>query len=257
MVLLRDRFATSLRATGMAKQRPSTGPSPKPITITGPAKQIAERTRSSSFRFLYYVGVATALISACLILGPRLIRPVFGSSAAESATCTSDASKTEVVGDRTYYPSFGIFPKGCKWRPMRRANSSGMEYVWWDQALGTWVDERPAICAPTGHAKPGPSTPGWTFHKGTPRSEVDCPDSYHCMYRNLYYNRGRWYALVDGPTVIPTWRFSRNQEIVTIHVEDAWDFVDSVRCESTRVGNDSEAQAASANLPNPLALSQL
>ena len=31
------------------------------------------------------------------------------------------------------------------------------------------------------------------------------------MYSNLYYNRGRWYALVDGPSHVPHWRFSRNQ----------------------------------------------
>lgn len=31
------------------------------------------------------------------------------------------------------------------------------------------------------------------------------------MYTNLYYNNGRWYALVDGTMHIPSWRFSRNQ----------------------------------------------
>jgi protein O-GlcNAc transferase len=49
------------------------------------------------------------------------------------------------------------------------------------------------------------------------------------MYTNLYYNNGRWYALVDGSTAVPHFRFSRNQEITTIHVEDSWDFIDSVK----------------------------
>ncbi len=33
---------------------------------------------------------------------------------------------------------------------------------------------------------------------------------------------------MDGDTHIPHWRFSRNQEIVTIHVEDAREFINSV-----------------------------
>jgi len=49
------------------------------------------------------------------------------------------------------------------------------------------------------------------------------------MYTNLYYNNGRWYAIVDGPNHVQHWRFSRNQEIVTLHVQDAWQFVDSVK----------------------------
>lgn len=96
----------------------------------------------------------------------------------------------------------------------------------WDRKTKKWLDKRPAACTPTGHPAPGP--PNWNFKGGSPRSEVGCENS-HCMYTNLYYNRGRWYALVDGPNHIPHWRFSRNQEIVTMHVEDAWDFVDSVK----------------------------
>lgn len=137
-----------------------------------------------------------------------------------------DHGTTEVVGSKTFHPSFGIFPKGCKWRPVTEEGKTGWDYVWWDFDSKAWVEEKPAACAPTGHPKPGPS--GWNFLRGTPRTEVACSDS-HCMYTNLFYNRGRWYALVDGPNPVPTWRFSRNQEIVTIHVADVWDFVDSVK----------------------------
>ncbi|GAX80047.1 hypothetical protein CEUSTIGMA_g7486.t1 [Chlamydomonas eustigma] len=136
-------------------------------------------------------------------------------------------STTEYVGNKILHPSFGIFPKDCRWRPVQEVGNSTFDYVYWDKVTKTWNEERPAACAPTGHLKPGP--PKWNFRNGTPRSEVSCPDSSHCLYHNLYYNRGRWYALVDGPDFISNWRFSRNQEISTIHVEDAWDFVDSVK----------------------------
>lgn len=52
------------------------------------------------------------------------------------------------------------------------------------------------------------------------------------MYHNLYYNNGRWFALVDGPMSVPNWRFSRNQEIVTLHVQDVRNFTDSVSHET-------------------------
>lgn len=61
----------------------------------------------------------------------------------------------------------------------------------WDKKTQSWLEERPAACAPTGHAAPGPD--GWNFKGGSPRTEVGC-DNSHCMYTNLYYNRGRWCA---------------------------------------------------------------
>jgi hypothetical protein len=41
-------------------------------------------------------------------------------------------------------------------------------------------------------------------------TQVVC-DHNHCVYHNLYYNNGRWYAIVDGARHIDSWRFSRNQ----------------------------------------------
>lgn len=36
--------------------------------------------------------------------------------------------KEVVVGDKTYHPSFGIFPKGCKWRIVTTKGSKGVDY---------------------------------------------------------------------------------------------------------------------------------
>lgn len=139
----------------------------------------------------------------------------------------ADHGTYQLIGNKTYHPSHGIFPKGCKWRPVTEEGKEGYDYVFWDFSSKTWTSEKPAACSPTGYPKPGPPPP-WTFNKRTPRTEVTCSND-HCMYNNLFYNRGRWYALVDGPDHVPTWRFSRNQEIVTLHVADVWGFLDSVK----------------------------
>lgn len=130
-----------------------------------------------------------------------------------------------VIGNTTYHPSFGLFPKGCRWRLATQANASGHSYQFWDYAARVWRDERPDACIPQSFPAPGP--PDWSFYRGSPRTEVTCEKS-HCMYTNLYYNNGRWYALVDGETYIPSWKFSRNQEIVTLHVHNASDFLKPV-----------------------------
>jgi len=135
--------------------------------------------------------------------------------------------REERVGNKTYHPAFGIFPKDCKWRQVSTDGSKETEYQWWDADRKSWVDDRPAACAPTGFdAQTAPAN--WEFLGGTPRTEVKC-DPNHCMYQNLYYNNGRWYALVDGSTYVPVWRFSRNQEVSTIHVKDVRAFTNSVK----------------------------
>lgn len=220
--------------------------------------------------------------------------------------------KEERIGNKTYYPSFGIFPKDCKWRLVTTDGSKEAGYQFWDFSNKTWTDDRPSECTPTGYsAETAPE--GWDFHNGTPRTEVGtmiwgliylhheacmphacactpacavgshavhvgsmlhehavhrmnatqllsppcflcactfmlawtmhaphatqvtCDES-HCMYNNLYYNNGRWYALVDGATYVPVWRFSRNQEVGTIHVKDARNFTNSVRLSCCRTG---------------------
>ncbi|GFH18382.1 uncharacterized protein HaLaN_15177, partial [Haematococcus lacustris] len=131
----------------------------------------------------------------------------------------SRVQREEVVGDLTYHPSFGLFPQGCKWRNIVNNTDGSVTYEFWDDSAGaadTWAEDRPAACTPTGMSPGDVAAAGWQFHQGTPRSEVGC-DSSHCMYHNLYYSNGRWFALVDGPMAIPTWRFSRNQEVVALH----------------------------------------
>ena len=39
-------------------------------------------------------------------------------------------STTQFVGTKTYYPSFGIYPKDCRWRPVTEKGNSTFEYVW-------------------------------------------------------------------------------------------------------------------------------
>lgn len=128
-------------------------------------------------------------------------------------------------GNKTYHPSFGLFPKGCRWRSVTTAGESEMGYQFWDFERHAWQDERPPACVPTTYPPPGPE--GWAFNNNTPRTEVVCQTS-HCVYTNMYYNNGRWYALVDGDLYIPSWRFSRNQEVVPLHVHNATDFVNAV-----------------------------
>eukprot|EP00877_Chromochloris_zofingiensis_P011466 jgi/Chrzof1/6573/Cz19g01160.t1 len=75
-------------------------------------------------------------------------------------------------------------------------------------------------------SKPGPS--GWTFYNKSTRTEVEPQHSY-VLYNNLWYNGGRWYALVDGDKHVEPWKFSKNQEIMPLHVKDAQQFADSVK----------------------------
>jgi len=62
-------------------------------------------------------------------------------------------------------------------------------------------------------------------------AQMTC-DNSHCMYNNLYYNNGRWYALLDSPEKSSGWRFSRNQQVVTLHVKDVHTFTESVSAAS-------------------------
>ncbi|KAI8470588.1 MAG: hypothetical protein J3K34DRAFT_385246 [Monoraphidium minutum] len=130
------------------------------------------------------------------------------------------------AGGRAYGPSHGLYPRGCRWRDVGHTNGSDeVTYQYWDHAAHVWTDRRPAACTLQGAAKPGP--PGWRFLNGSPRTEVEVFKT-HVVYKNLWYNAGRWYALVDGPKHVASWRFSRNQEISALHVKDAAAFAASV-----------------------------
>lgn len=73
----------------------------------------------------------------------------------------------------------------------------------------------------------GPPQP-WQLHKDNPRTEV-IPSTHHVTYRNLWYNNGRWYALVDSDRTVPSWKWSKNHEVTTLHVQDARSWLRSTR----------------------------
>ena len=95
----------------------------------------------------------------------------------------TDHGVYEQIGGKTHHPSHGIFPKGCKWRPVTEEGKQGYEYVWWDFESKNWTSEKPAACVPNIHPQPGPPPP-WNFANKTPRTEVNCSND-HCMYNNL------------------------------------------------------------------------
>ena len=170
--------------------------------------------RSDMF-YDWQAGTAVWILAATLALGAS-------SSAVAQQQCSGagceGASKRPIYhqdkevkhGNKTYHPSFGLFPKGCRWRSVTTEGVAEISYQFWDFEANEWRDEKPAACVPTTYPPPGPE--GWAFNNNTPRTEVVCQQS-HCVYTNMYYNNGRWYALVDGNLYIPSWRFSRNQEV--------------------------------------------
>uniref|UniRef100_A0A7S3QL56 Glycosyltransferase 61 catalytic domain-containing protein n=1 Tax=Dunaliella tertiolecta TaxID=3047 RepID=A0A7S3QL56_DUNTE len=138
----------------------------------------------------------------------------------------SQREKEVVIGDERFHPSFGVFPRGCKWKMVTTPNST--RYQWWDVNQATWVEERPRACTPTGFS-PNEDVPPPSWNASASRStQMQC-DNSHCMYTNLYYNNGRWYALLDSPEQTSGWRFSRNQQVLTLHVNDVRTFTDSVK----------------------------
>lgn len=116
----------------------------------------------------------------------------------------------------------GIYPKGCIWRDIEDTATKEQSYEYWDDTTRDWTDTQPAACL--AHRI---KSDEYTFPNGTPRSEVNCTDSY-CEYKNLWANNGRWYVLVDGPNHVAGWRMSRNQPMNSIHVSDAQQFSDNV-----------------------------
>jgi hypothetical protein len=178
------------------------------------------------------LGVITSIAAAFYLQRPTKHRIVYDfvpdypadNHALKSLSHAKD--KPVTVDNKTYHPSFGIFPRGCQWREVTTAGSKHVDYQYWDNTTSQWKDEQPEACSAKGHAQPGP--PGFEFNKNSPRSEVVPYDTY-MLYRNLWYNNGRWYALVDGPDHVASWKFSRNQEIITLHVDNASAFADAVK----------------------------
>lgn len=129
---------------------------------------------------------------------------------------------------RSVAPARGPFPVGCKWRAIgykgRPAELWDVpEYEYWDEQRQRWGAKQPAACTVRGQAK----TDTTIWKDGSPRTEVNCSSS-HCMYEKLWYNNGRWYLLVDGPTAVDSWKMTRNQDLNVLHVNDAKAFADGV-----------------------------
>jgi hypothetical protein len=152
--------------------------------------------------------------------------PDYPADALALKSLLSSKEKAVALGNKTFHPSFGIFPRGCRWREVTTEGSKHVEYQYWDAAAATWTDQQPQECTVRGSFSPSPE--GFSFHKDSPRSEAE-PHKHHFLYRNLWYNNGRWYALVVGASHVPSWKFSRNQEIVTLHVDNATTFLNSVK----------------------------
>lgn len=149
----------------------------------------------------------------------------------------------------------GAFPRGCRWREVAASPTSSdgsvpsssslpsqqqqqqqppsppltplpdLEY--WDTETHTWQATQPAACRLSGVPAPGPPLP-WSWLRGSPRTE-SVPSSQHVTYTNLWYNAGRWHALVDGGRTVRPWRLSRNHEVTPLHVASAESWTRGVR----------------------------
>jgi len=63
---------------------------------------------------------------------------------------------------------------------------------------------------------------------GSPRSDVDCRGHY-CTYKNLWYNSGNWYVLVDGPIAGGVFKMSKHIHVSSIHVRSTRGWLRGVR----------------------------
>jgi protein O-GlcNAc transferase len=194
--------------------------------------QEGENNTGLPWRRFALFAILIVLLGVVNITLPWLSQPVWASfkqsfepyKAANGAEETQDAEGSIGSSDG-FNPSFGIFPKGCKWREKAEPEPGKVIYDYWDFQDQFWLKQQPASCRVQSTPKPGPA--GWHFNNNTPRTEVR-PHESHVVYTNLWYNNGRWYALVDGPKTVNSWRFSRNQEITTLHVSDAAAFAETV-----------------------------
>lgn len=75
-----------------------------------------------------------------------------------------------------------------------------VSYKFWDYSRHAWADVMPPACLLQSEPKPGPA--GWSFLSGSPRTEVQ-PFNTHVVYRNLWYNQGRWVVACFGSCGVP------------------------------------------------------
>jgi protein O-GlcNAc transferase len=217
--------------------------------VTPPASRSARKQQQRSLWRLGFFGFASAamLLALANLLYPELLQQLLDSSSSDSAAAQSafepiSQVHSTVIGNTTFKPALGIFPRGCKWRDVVEEGSTAVQYEYWQEAGQQWVQQQPLSCSLQGEAAPSSSqqqqqqqkmASSWRFHKGNPRTEV-VPSKHHVTYRNLWYNNGRWYALVDGQRQVSSWKFSKNQEITALHVLDAREWVKTVKWRAVR-----------------------
>lgn len=182
-----------------------------------------------------------AVLSLRNVFYPQTLQQLWHSSRAtqqQRSTATDYQPVSQLLSveqhGKIYKPALGIFPVGCKWRdviPAEAAHNSSshsnVQYEYWSEQQQRWTSQQPVACRLQGHPDPGPSAP-WRFYKSNPRTEV-VPSTHHVTYHNLWYNNGRWYALVDSGRQVASWKFSKNQEITTLHIKDAQKWINTTK----------------------------
>eukprot|EP00892_Ulva_mutabilis_P005351 jgi/Ulvmu1/3188/UM015_0229.1 len=140
-------------------------------------------------------------------------------------TCEDGATCDGVI----FGPSRGAFPHGCRWREISPSNGTD-QYEYWDELEHVWVDLRPSACTIKLE-----SADGYVVKSKAPRESVRNPATIvdqkatHTVITNLWYNNGRWYAIVEGETFINTIKISRNQQVTTVHVKNATAWFENVK----------------------------
>jgi len=124
---------------------------------------------------------AAALLAAANLSAPGLLlhlrhkwsqqAAAAGSNPTHNYSSISNLSvlHSTTIGDKTYQPAFGIYPKGCKWRDVVLENSTQVQYEYWDVDGERWSQQQPAACVLQGFQKPGPPHP-WQMYKNNPRT---------------------------------------------------------------------------------------
>jgi hypothetical protein len=224
---------------GQQQQQQHEGAAAAKPASARPALQQKQRSRWR----LGFAGFActAVLLAAANLLYPQLLQRLQSSSSdlagAQLTFAPISQVHSTVIGNKTFKPALGIFPRGCKWRDVVEEGSTAVQYEYWQEAEQQWVQQQPLSCKLQGEPMPGQSeqnaASSWRFHKGNPRTEV-VPSKHHVTYRNLWYNNGRWYALVDGPRQVSSWKFSKNQEITVLHVLDAREWAKSTKWRAVR-----------------------
>lgn len=201
-------------------QQPQQVADDPPVRSLAVGKQGYVRTGSRLFRMLAILLVGPLLL-AFFLMGwmPRLYKQGNEPYPTQKHETKSDVELSASVS--------GVFPQGCIWREVSGMGSSEVTYQYWDNGTNHWTEDQPQVCVPQALEGP-PKLPPDT---ASPRSEVD-PRRHYLLCKNIWYNNGKWYVLVDGPEYVKSIKISRNHQLVALHVKNASMFAASVpwRC---------------------------